>query len=96
MQHVPQGFLHQVFRKRSISPCQPIEIAKQGSMMARHQGGECHLIACYHGCQYLFVAALMQSGGESKRVSSGNDGNTKNVGRSGVRNIHDGAVVDEC
>src|SRR5258707_5246830 len=54
-----QGFLHQILRQRPISADQPIEIAEQRGVVARHQRGECHLIACQHGSYQQFVASLL-------------------------------------
>src|SRR5258708_38957832 len=54
-----QGFLHQTLRMRAISATQPIEIAEQRGVVARHQRGECHLMACQHGGYQQFVASLL-------------------------------------
>ena len=58
-QQTQKGLLNQILREETISTDQAIEIAKQWGVVARHQCGECHLIACHHGSHYLFVAALV-------------------------------------
>src|SRR5579875_402438 len=61
LQHMQQGFLYEILGQWAITTDQPIEIAEQGRMMARHQHGQRRLIACQDGSHQLFVASPLQS-----------------------------------
>jgi hypothetical protein len=59
-QHVRQGLLNQVFGQLPITTSEPVEITEQWGVVARHQRGECHLVACLNRGHQLFIASLLQ------------------------------------
>ena len=54
-----KGLLNQIFGQRAVTAGQPIQIAKQRSVVTRHQRRQGHLIARHHGCHQLFIASLL-------------------------------------